>query len=55
MAGVRAALTNPLLDAKDRVVRVGWFALVGLLPRSAAVTVVRRFVPDSPSSLRRRS
>lgn len=52
-AGVRAALANPFLGPRDRVVRAVWFALAGLLPRSLAAAVVHRFVPDSPSRLRR--
>lgn len=51
-AGIRAALTNPLLNRRDRVIRPIWFALTGYLPRPAAVAVVRRFVPDSPLRLR---
>ena len=50
--GIRAALTNPLLTRRDRVIRPAWFALVGLLPRRAAARLVRRFVPDTPLRLR---
>ncbi len=50
--GIRAALTNPLLNRRDRMIRPIWFALAGYLPRPAAVAVVRRFVPDSPLRLR---
>ncbi len=52
VAGWRAALTNPTLERNDRLIRVVWFALAGLLPRRLAASVVRRFVPDSPSPLR---
>jgi glycosyltransferase involved in cell wall biosynthesis len=50
--GIRATLANPLLTRRDRVIRPVWFALAGYLPHSAAVAVVRRFVPDSPLRLR---
>ena len=50
--GVRATLTNPFFDLRERAIRVIWFALTGYLPRRAAAGVVRRFVPDSPLRLR---
>ena len=50
--GIRASLTNPLLNRRDRVIRPVWFALTGWLPRWAAVRVIRRFVPDTPLRLR---
>jgi glycosyltransferase involved in cell wall biosynthesis len=52
VSGVRAALANPLLTGRDRLVRASWFLLTGLLPTRAAGAIVRRFVPDTPLRLR---
>jgi glycosyltransferase involved in cell wall biosynthesis len=46
--GIGAALTNPFLPGRQRVIRSLWFLAVGVVPRPIARRLIEFYSPDTP-------